>query len=40
MFRLVHSLGGKLQVTNEQKLTPLGLAAKLAKKDVRNILSN
>lgn len=34
MFQLLHSLGAKLQIPNEQKLTPLGLAAKLAKKDV------
>ncbi|CAD5218107.1 unnamed protein product [Bursaphelenchus okinawaensis] len=32
MFRLAHTTGAKLQVLNKQKLTPLTLAAKLAKK--------
>lgn len=34
MLELLHSLGGKLHITNNQRLTPLGLAAKLAKKNV------
>ncbi|CAD5218123.1 unnamed protein product [Bursaphelenchus okinawaensis] len=32
MFRLVYETGGKLQTMNKQNLTPLTLAAKLAKK--------
>ncbi|CAD5224447.1 unnamed protein product [Bursaphelenchus xylophilus] len=32
MFRLVYETGGKLQIMNKQNLTPLTLAAKLAKK--------
>lgn len=34
MFRLAYETGSKLQVMNKQKLTPLTLAAKLAKKNV------
>lgn len=35
MFRLGYELGARLHVTNKQNLTPLTLAAKLAKKNVR-----
>lgn len=34
MFDLSHRLGAKLHVANNQNLTPLTLAAKLAKKEV------
>ncbi|KAI1696929.1 ion transport protein domain-containing protein [Ditylenchus destructor] len=34
MLKLVYDTGGKLQIMNKQKLTPLTLAAKLAKKTV------
>lgn len=34
MLKLVYDTGGKLQLMNKQKLTPLTLAAKLAKKNV------
>jgi hypothetical protein len=34
MFKLAYENGAKLQVMNKQKLTPLTLAAKLAKKGV------
>ena len=35
MFDLLVSLGAKLHIKNKQGLTPLTLAAKLARKDVR-----
>ena len=34
MFDLILNNGGKLDITNRQGLTPLTLAAKLARKDV------
>lgn len=34
MFDLLHSLGGSLAIKNRQNLTPLTLAAKLARKEV------
>jgi len=34
MLRLVYDTGGKLHIMNKQNLTPLTLAAKLAKKKV------
>jgi ankyrin repeat protein len=35
MFDLLVSLGAKLNIKNKQGLTPLTLAARLARKDVR-----
>uniref|UniRef100_A0A7E4VKI6 Ion_trans domain-containing protein n=1 Tax=Panagrellus redivivus TaxID=6233 RepID=A0A7E4VKI6_PANRE len=40
MFKLAHSLGAKLHIQNGQGLTPLGLAAKLAKKDMFDVIVN
>lgn len=37
MFDLLVELGGKLDIRNNQELTPLTLAAKLARKEVFNI---
>ncbi len=34
MLKLTYDTGGKLQIMNKQSLTPLTLAAKLAKKNV------
>lgn len=34
MFSVMHGLGAKLNITNRQNLTPLTLAAKLARKTV------
>ncbi|KAI6210498.1 Transient receptor potential cation channel subfamily V member 6 [Aphelenchoides besseyi] len=36
MFRLAYETGARLQITNKQSLTPLTLAAKLAKKSVES----
>lgn len=38
MFDLIYSHGGRLDIKNRQGLTPLTLAAKLARKDVSVIL--
>ena len=34
MFDILYSLGGRLDIRNRQGLTPLTLAAKLARKEV------
>ncbi|VDK48678.1 unnamed protein product [Anisakis simplex] len=38
MFTLAYNLGAKLDVRNEQKLTPMALAAKLAKKEMFDLI--
>ncbi|TKR77218.1 hypothetical protein L596_018231 [Steinernema carpocapsae] len=38
MFRLAHELGAKLHIKNNQKLTPMGVAAKLAKKKMFDLI--
>uniref|UniRef100_A0A1I7ZKR4 ANK_REP_REGION domain-containing protein n=1 Tax=Steinernema glaseri TaxID=37863 RepID=A0A1I7ZKR4_9BILA len=38
MFRLAHESGAKLHMKNYQKLTPMGVAAKLAKKEMFDLI--